>query len=523
MRPDLGPAPGDEWARIMAHMIYPERPVAGALPEWLPTGGKPAARAQLLRAMRANKLPLLSLDLQVPALAAFYASAEFQQALGEERQSWGALRHEYGLVRAQFDQAGIRDVMIKMTGLPPSLAYRSDNLDVLVDIAQGPMAREALLGLGYVELRNVEEPHKFLFRKFHHGRSVSAIHLHEFVGWGTGFMDDREVLARAQRSEDDDAVTIPSPEDGLLITLAHAFFEDKEVKLGDLWKVLHVLRYRAASPGDLDWDQMYAQVARRGWLAGLDACLWIWSELEQRLYGEHSFPEPLLRRARERAPAWSKRYLDRRLAPSPEGPQTTSFPFGISFRYSKRHYYGKVLADQAISRRQKVVDIARHSWAGIERRLPFHLQRPMLVTFSGVDGCGKTTQAEALRQACETCDLRTTLVWSRGASSPLTDAIIRVAKAALGEGRLRSDAAAPASDSQLQEPRRQAGVARKRRWLRDPLLRTGWIGVTLADLVLRYGMQVAWPSLRGDVVIGDRYLQDALVELAVLTDRMGVA
>jgi thymidylate kinase len=523
MRPDIAPAVGDEWARIMAHMICPERALAGELPEWLAAGGEPLARAQLLRTMHANKLPLLSLDMEAAALAAFYASPEFRRALEEERHAWAALRREYGLVRAGFDEAGVRDVMIKMSGIPPSLAYRSDNLDVLVDLEQGPMAREALLGLGYVELRNVEEPHKFLFRKFHQGQSVSAIHLHEFVGWGTGFMDDRCVLERAQTSEDDEQVTIPSPEDALLITMAHAFYEDKEVKLGDLWKVLHVLRHRVASPDQLDWDGMYAQVAQRGWLAGLDACLWIWSELERRLYGEQSFPEPLLRRARGRAPAWSKRYLESRLALSAEGSQTTRFPFGISFRFSKRHYYAKALADQAISPRQKAVDIALHSWAGIERRLPFHLQRPMLVTFSGVDGCGKTTQAQALLQACETCDLRTTLVWSRGASSPFTDAIIRVAKAALGHGKLAGDVAAPAPGSQPGEPARQTGVTRKARWLRDPVLRTGWIGMTLIDLVLRYAAQVAWPLLCGDLVIGDRYLQDALVELAVLTDRMGVA
>jgi thymidylate kinase len=35
-------------------------------------------------------------------------------------------------------------------------------------------------------------------------------------------------------------------------------------------------------------------------------------------------------------------------------------------------------------------------------------------------------------------------------------------------------------------------------------------------------VQVAWPLLRGHVVIGDRYLQDALVELAVLTGRTHV-
>src|SRR5205823_442021 len=100
----------------------------------------------------------------------------------------------------------------KSAGNEPSFPYTSDNIDVLVRPAQGPTAREVLRRLGYVELRNIEEPHKFLFRKFHGGRCVSAIHVHEEVAWLVGFLDDDALWERARQAPDDPAVTVPSPE-----------------------------------------------------------------------------------------------------------------------------------------------------------------------------------------------------------------------------------------------------------------------------------------------------------------------
>ena len=100
------------------------------------------------------------------------------------------------------------------------------------------------------------------------------------------------------------------------------------------------------------------------------------------------------------------------------------FPFPVGFLFSKRHYYGKVIRDRWLSPRQKVVDMAKHTVAGVRRRLPFKPQRGMLITLSGIDGSGKTTQAETLLDALGECDIAATRVWSRGASSPLTDAVI---------------------------------------------------------------------------------------------------
>ena len=484
-------------ARAIAHMLFPSREMPSDAPPRTAGAGD-----GLLDGCRINKVPLLSLDSRVPELSAFYEGARFQDAYALERALWSRLHLEYVAVQRAFADADVRMVMIKSAGIAPSLPYKSDNLDVLVALRDAERARTALLALGYVELRNVEEPKKFLFRRFHAGTTACAIHLHESVGWGTGFMLDADLLAQAQPAMDDESIVIPSPEDGLLITMAHAFYEDKRVSLGDLWKVMSILR-----GGELDWDQIYRQVAHRGWREGLCTCILIWSRLEKALYGDHSFPPSVVQSAQRQAPAYCREYLRGRLSQMP------TFPFALSFRFSKRHYYRKVYSDRALTVRSKMVDAARHSWAGVARRLPFRVQRSMLISLSGIDGCGKTTHARALVKAFAECDIRSTYVWSRGGSSKLTDFIVRLVKRFLPA----RDGLDTTSDTRI------AKVKRKGLWLKKPVLRNGWTLLVLIDSLLHYWAKVLLPMLAGRVVIADRYVHDALVELAVSAEREEIA
>jgi len=145
--------------------------------------------------------------------------------------------------------------------------------------------------------------------------------------------------------------------------------------------------------------------------------------------------------------------------------------------------------------------------AGVRRRLPWKVQHPMLITLSGIDGSGKTVQADMLSRAFGECDIEARVVWNRGGSSRLTDLIIALVKPFLR----REKGLDVTSDT------RQAKVARKSLWLRQPTLRWGWITLVVLDLLLSYWAKVSWLLLWGRVVICDRYAYDALVELAALT------
>lgn len=478
-----------ELARAIARMLFPGRATPeGAL--------APERGRELLAAAERNKVPLLWVDTSAPEWASLVAGECWRKALDRQAQECQRQRREFEPVRRALEAQDTRGVMIKSVGRAPSWPYVSDNADLLVPLAAGGAVRAQLTALGYIEVVNVEEPHKFLFRTFRGGAPLSAIHMHEFVGWGTGFMDDEAVLAAARPAPDDATLLIPCAEDALLITLAHAFYEDKEVKLGDLAKVLTLL-----GAGALDWERCWAQARARGWEDGLATCLLLWSGLEVRLFGDTGMPAESLERARGLASReWPR--LEAALSEP-----ALRFPFHVPFGLSKACYYRKVRRDTRLSAGQKATDALRHTLAGLKRRLPFRSQRPLLVTFSGIDGSGKSAHARALARALETCEISVRTVWSRGGSSRLTDAAIALARPLVARGAEQPPA----------EPQRAASVARKRVLLRRPLVRAGWVWLVTLDLLVRYWARVAWPLLRGRVVVSDRYHYDALVELAVLT------
>jgi len=452
---------------------------------------------ELVAALQRNKVPLLSLDRSIPVFQWFYASDAFGAASREQESQYRQQRARYLTAQSALHGAGVPTVLIKSVGIAPSFPYMSDNVDMLVSLENGSRARSVLWDLGYIELRNVEEPHKFLFRQFDDGISKSAIHVHEFVGWGTGFLSHADVLDASRPAPDDPDIAIPSPEDGLLITLAHAFYEDKEIKLGDLWKVM-----RLSGSSSLDWDLVRGRARERAWLDGLYVALLLCHRLEAWLYGDSSIPGDVVAEAESRAELYSKTYLDRLQ-------QRNKLPLRVAFRFSKRHYYRKVLDDPTLTAAQRWTDIVKHTWAGIERRLSFRPQTGMLVTLSGIDGSGKTTVAKKLCATLDTCDLANRYVWSRGASSRMTDAVIRVAKPLLP----RQDIEDASSTS------RGAKVQRKGVWLQRPFLRAGWCALVALDLVAKYWRQVLVPLALGRVVVADRYVYDALVELASLAER----
>jgi thymidylate kinase len=57
--------------------------------------------------------------------------------------------------------------------------------------------------------------------------------------------------------------------------------------------------------------------------------------------------------------------------------------------------------------------------------------------------------------------------------------------------------------------------------LRNPLVRQVWMATVVADLVWRYTRRVRLPLIVGRVVICDRYVYDALADIAVATGSNG--
>ncbi len=120
----------------------------------------------------------------------------------------------------------------------------------------------------------------------------------------------------------------------------------------------------------------------------------------------------------------------------------------------------------------------------------------MIISISGVDCSGKSTQVQRLKEALATHGRRCSVLWFRPGYSRQLDfarALVR---------RARPQALPTASDP---EARAQA--------FRKPWLRRAWIAMALGDTLMELAARARLLSLLGHTVICDRYLADAMLDL----------
>jgi thymidylate kinase len=479
-------------ARWTAHVIAP----ADAPAEGLPALDDEDI-AFLPAFWRRNKVPILTLACAAPAHEWWEVPA-LATALRAEEESFARQRAEFELVRRAWAEEGITAMFIKAAGMLPSFPHTSDNLDVYILPAKEDMARRLLRRLGYVELRNIEEPHKYLFKRFRFGEEVCAVHLHLRLEWSVSFLHEGQAWERRRPAPDDAGFCVPSLEDALLITLAHALYENKCLKLGDVLRVHACLRR-----GALDWAYIWGTVRSKGWEAGLAFALLAHDKLERVLYAAPALPAEQREQA-ERAlrGIWRRPALEHLAMPA-------RFPLPVRFTFSKGLFFAKMLSDENAPWPARLADAGTHLVTGTKLKLHLHSQPAMLVALSGVDGSGKTTQAQALVHAFRQCGIRARYVWSRGGSSPLAGRMIALGKRLLGRR------AGPPSAGPSTEEGREA-------LFRHPLARRLWPWLVWLDLTCQYAYRVRWPLLRGNVVVCDRYLLDALAEMGARLEDAGI-
>lgn len=119
----------------------------------------------------------------------------------------------------------------------------------------------------------------------------------------------------------------------------------------------------------------------------------------------------------------------------------------------------------------------------------------MLITFSGLDGAGKSTQIQRLSQQLESGGVQVIRLWARGGYTPGFEWLKKVVRRLLGK-RLPAPGASPARQDRLAKP----AVARL------------WLALAMLDLVCYWGIYLRYQTLRGRVVICDRYLDDTRLD-----------
>ena len=157
----------------------------------------------------------------------------------------------------------------------------------------------------------------------------------------------------------------------------------------------------------------------------------------------------------------------------------------------------------------------------VVRSLLRRRERGLVIALSGLDGSGKSSQARMLADAITAAGRPSTVIWDSLISSPralrrLAGVLRRgaglVMRGSAAEPERKSDAAPVAGVPVVDEPSAPERLANLG-GLRGGLVSHGWTLILTAALGTRLA-RATWPRiLRGEVVVCDRYLLDAEVEL----------
>jgi thymidylate kinase len=454
----------------------------------------------ILSILKTNKVPLVNLDGKLAeTYPEFYASAAFKEQYAIEYSECKQLKTEWVRVRNEFAKFGIESMLIKSVGFFP---YRSSNLDVLIKQSKRQRAESILIEMGYIQLHNVAEPYKTLFRTFKGGKSTSVIHLHNKVAWINPFHDERLLWKRYRSSAKEALLDIPSSADSILILTAHWFYENKELNLSDIVNIAACLK----EEDDPDWEYLRAVAAKMGWLNGLYFGLLVQSHVEKKLLGRSSISDDQLQMMRAALPLWMRTYLDKIIHARP-----ITLPFRLPKIYGKFLHIDKTLKDHTITPARKICESAKVAYASAVVVLLYRFglniryQPAMLISISGVDGSGKSTCARQLYDILDFCQIRTRIVWSRVGSSNFLKPFSKIVRIFyhLGKGKKISKTFENFAESEAR---------RKELFGKVPGFKTVGALVLLLEMLWRYSSKVALPLLFKKVVICDRYICDTLVD-----------
>jgi len=446
----------------------------------------PAARQrELLAFLQSEKVVLFGVDPEEPESASQLLfsglrSPVLESTLEAECRRCDSQRRALLQAQTRLEEEGIPLLLFKSHGPYP---YTSSNVDALVPDGEMERAVHLLEGIGHHEMTRYWEPNKRLLRKFAGHECEVMIHLHTKIAWQVLAFSDVDAVWRNARRSVDPGVLHPAPAHLVATLLAHSLYESKRITLGDLWKI----RQSAERP-DFDGSEIVRIAELRRWLPGLAVSRGWYEAVERAVFGKATlaggcFPAGL--------PP-----LSRRDAVLADRTVESGFPLALGTQMSRRYFFRKLLRDNQRTLVQKIHDLVGVAEQVVLGRLTLRQRPTALIALCGVDGSGKSTHAERLRQVFDECEIPNRTLWMRGGYSP--------AVTWLKQRLRRSSQNLPAVDDD----------EGKTRAYREPRMRLLWGWLVAIEQILQARIAVSLHRLLGRTLITERYIPDTIADLS---------
>jgi len=455
---------------------------------------------KVLSILRQNKVlmrALTHLDAKEtregPSVRIFLEDEEFQRCLSQMRK----MEEEYLEILRLFNEKNIQFVLIKASNCLP---LDSDNFDILVQKADLLRLIDLLTHMGFVEVIKAREPFKILLRCVKGGKDYLALHLHTRIGWeGIEFLSCNDVWKKYRRLTIQDVeVGFPAPEHHVLITLAHAFFENQCLKLSD---ILYLADSLMNGSGKIDWGCMRSWVKINRWTIPFFSMLEISNHIYNEIYGEeltpdHVWKEYMLEKKKllnmfEMVVKALKVNIDYR------NPLPLQIPLIIPVVFFMR----KMLTEPGFSINRRFMSVAYETCEFLIRRFGLKGEGfPSLLVFTGADGTGKTTHAKTLIGELTRRGIKAKYLWSRPPPFFFELMISQFMCAFLGAKHFVK------ADKDYFEKR-------ERLLSREPF-RTIWSAFLLFSHILQLILELH-PKLAfsNGVIVCDRYIYDTVIDI----------
>ena len=126
------------------------------------------------------------------------------------------------------------------------------------------------------------------------------------------------------------------------------------------------------------------------------------------------------------------------------------------------------------------------------------MKKGFVVSFSGLDSSGKTTQIEMLKEYLDKNEYKYKYLWMRGGYTPLFEFIKRLIR------KIPSEKIPPPGVSESHD-----------RAFKNNFIRKVWLAIAFGDLVLFNAVYIRYLLYRNYIVLLDRNIWDTLVDFSI--------